>query len=254
MSILTDEMTWSFSRVSSFIDCPYKFFLHYIRGEKEAPRFFSDYGTLLHDLLAGYLRGDIPREQLPAEYLLRFRGEVRDAAPSRTVFQNYFRDGLGCLQNIPDRPEHILAVEKKLSFSVGGFPFIGFADLILLENSRLAIVDHKSRALTPRSPRRRRANEELDRYLRQLYLYSIPVAEEYGEPPGFLAFHCFRTREIITEPYRAERCEEAKQWAADTIRAAARETRWKPDIEPFRCRYLCGVSDRCDYYQMYKGG
>ena len=56
----------------------------------------------------------------------------------------------------------------------------GVIDLVgRSDTGGLVIVDHKSRALKPRSKRKKptKTNQELDEYLRQLYLYAVPEGE-----------------------------------------------------------------------------
>ena len=51
---LIDDMTWSYSRVKSFEDCPYKWFLKYIVGLHGKRMFFADYGTFMHKLMESF--------------------------------------------------------------------------------------------------------------------------------------------------------------------------------------------------------
>lgn len=53
-------MIWSFSKLERFIECPYSFYLHYIKKsdpQKEEGNAFSDYGTFAHSLLDGWAKG-----------------------------------------------------------------------------------------------------------------------------------------------------------------------------------------------------
>lgn len=70
----------------------------------------------------------------------------------------------------------------------------------------LCILDHKSRSLKPRSNRKKKpkTDEEPDQYLRQLYLYSIPITNEFGRMPAFLKFNCYRTGVRIKEPFHSQ--------------------------------------------------
>ena len=48
-----EDMTWSYSRLKAFEDCPYKWYLRYIRFPKAkgVDQFFADYGTFIHELI-----------------------------------------------------------------------------------------------------------------------------------------------------------------------------------------------------------
>ena len=131
--------------------------------------------------------------------------------------------------------------------------FTGFVDLIYQDkDGALCILDHKSRALKPRSGRKNptKTDLELDDYLRQLYLYSIPISKLYGRYPDFLEFNCYRTDVRIKEPFQMEVLDHTKKWALDTIDAIRNEESWKPNIDFWRCKYLCPFHDSCEYAEM----
>lgn len=252
-SLITSGMTWSYSRITSFERCPYQFFLTYIRPQTQAPMFFSDYGSLVHEILGLFYEGKLKKEELVSSYLTNFFHRVRGRAPSSAVYQNYLQQGVDCLKAVQRPEEKILGVEQRVEFSVGDLPFVGFVDLILQDaDGRLTICDHKSRALKPRSKsgKHTKSDEELDRYLRQLYLYSIPVTEQYGRKPDFLQFHCYRVGRTIREPFREPAFEDAKAWALETVQKINSETEWKPCIDYYRCRNLCGFHSFCEYYSL----
>ena len=250
-SLITEDMTWSYSRVSCFEQCPYQFFLKYITVSKKLPMFFSDYGSFLHDILSRFYTGQLSKDQLITYYLANFHSSVRGKAPNQKIYLNYFQQGVEYLRNISKPAGEIVAVEKSFSFDVDGLPFTGVADLLIRDGS-LVIWDHKARALKERSKRGKytKFDEELDRYLRQLYLYSIAVKNLYGEYPSHLAFNCYRTGQIIMEPFLVEGLLSAKAWAIDTISRVHLEEKFAPSVDFFRCRYLCDVHDDCEFYEI----
>lgn len=251
-SLITSGMTWSYSRLATFEHCPYKFFLTYIKPHEQAPMFFSDYGSFVHEILGKYYEGKLKKDALVSYYLANFTHRVKGSAPSSSIFQSYFRQGIECLKSAEMPKAQIIGVEQCVQFAIEGNPFVGFVDLILQDSqSNLAIIDHKSRALKARSTRGKytKSDETLDSYLRQLYLYSIPVSQQCGRYPSQLVFHCYRNREIIREPFREEGLQSAKQWAVDLIHRINTETKWEPCIDYYHCKYLCGVHDFCEYYQ-----
>ena len=247
---LIDLMTWSYSRLHAYHDCPYKFYLKYIERLEEKPMWFSGYGTLMHGILADFYTEKLARDEAELAYLSRFRREVPGRPPSPTIFQNYFQQGLAYCKAIQPSPYKILKVESNVRFELDGYRFTGFIDLLGVDDEGgLHIVDHKSRDLKPRSTRGKKtvADRTLDEYLRQLYLYSIPVATGYSRQPVDLVFNCFRKQNVMVEPFRAEGLEEAKVWALDTIHAIEKEKDWVPNCDPWKCRHLCGLCDQCEY-------
>ncbi len=250
---LIEDMVWSYSRLTSFDSCPYQFFLRYIHGAESSPRFFTSYGIFLHDLLAGYYAGELSKEQA----LLRFMGEyfeqVQGPRPGNVDAAKYFRQGAGCLRSLAPPPLPTVAVEQTLSFSVGGFPFTGRLDYLGRKDGRLVLVDHKSRILKPRSRRKNptKNDRRLDHMLRQLYLYAGAIREAYGEFPGALCFHCFRVGTVIQAPFQEDRYGEAIDWALSKIQEIQNAEEFPPKPDPFYCRYLCGVSEACEYCQEF---
>lgn len=250
---LIDSMTWSHSRIGSYEQCPYGFYLKYIDGCEEAPMFFSDFGSLVHDILARYYGGKITREAAESEYLIRFPAEVRGKAPSHDIRVNYFAQGLLCMRALSPIPGKILGIEEYVRFRIFDLQFIGFIDLIYTdEHDKLIILDHKSRTLRPRSKRRKptKTDEELDSYLRQLYMYAIPVKEMFGRYPDYLEFNCYRSGERIKEEFHTEALEATKEWAVGVIDRIRAEKEWNPDMEFWKCNNICGLHDQCEYAQM----
>lgn len=248
-----DAWVWSYSRITAFEDCPYGFFLKYIKKQKGVRHFFSDYGSFMHLIIQKFLTGELKREDLVGYYLTNFRKNVIGKAPSQSIFQNYFQQGLEYLKSFQPKDEQILGVEKEVSFCLDGKNFIGYIDKVS-DCDGIIITDNKSRALKPRSNRKKptKTDEDLDSYLKQLYLYSIPIEEEFGEVPSFLCFNCFRTQTEIVEPFDKVSYEKTKTWALDTIEAISKEENFNPNIEVFRCQNLCDMCDECEYYRMFK--
>lgn len=247
------DMTWSHSRLTSFDSCPYRWYLKYLRGVKGVPLFFSEYGKLIHELLADFYAGRKTGDEIYIEYLTQFRKRVPPGAPSRTVFSHYFSDGARFLSGIQMLKYKVIAVEQKLNFTVGGYSFIGFLDLLCEdENGDLVIIDNKSRNLRHRSNRGKKTkyDEELDEYLRQLYLYAAAVEQSYGRKPVLLCFNCFREGELIEEPFNEVVYQNVLKDTAKAIERIAKEEDFDPSIEFFKCNYLCDAKNSCEYFAL----
>lgn len=254
-SHIIDEMFWSYSRIAVYEDCPYRFYLKYIKKIEGVRHFFSDYGTFMHLVIQKFLTGELKKEELVGYYLTNFRKNVVGKAPNPKIFQSYFQQGLEYLKNIQTPTEEVLGVEKQVFFKIGDKNFIGYIDEVSRGEDGVAITDNKSRNLKPRSSRKKptKTDEELDKYLRQLYIYSVPIEREFGEAPKRLRFNCFRSQTEIDEPFDNEVFEKTKKWALNSIKKITDERDWKPDIEWWRCRYLCDVYNSCEYFQMFGG-
>ena len=249
---LIEDMEFSYSRLKSFKDCPYRWYLQYIRNQPQEPTFFASFGVFVHELIARKIQGE-PTDRLALEYLTGFRGRVRGPPPNTKVFNSYFQAGLEAIRRPLELPCKALEVETRYHFQVEEMPIQGVVDLIgRSEDDAFVIVDHKSRALKPRSGRKKptKYDQELDEYLRQLYLYAIPIFEKYGELPSELVFNCYRSGDTIREPFTPEGFSDAKQWALGTYHEILDASDFPPDIEFFKCSYLCQQKSNCEYYQL----
>jgi len=250
---------WSYSRLQQFHSCKYGWLLKYVFEVPQRRLFFSEYGKLMHELIAGALSGALTWRAAEAEFIRRFHGVLQCQehwkcfGRTGSIKAGYFMDGLRYLQSSGATLEELqpLAVESYVEFEVEGHPFCGYIDLIARDTTgAITIVDHKSRALKERGGRRVKSNALLDEYQRQLYLYSIPVAEQFG-PPEYLAFNCFRSGVLISEPFSQAAFEETIAWALRTIEDILLETDWLPCEDMWKCRYLCDVAGECEYANIH---
>ena len=214
--------------------------------------FFSDYGSYMHKLIELYLQGFLEKEELTGAYLSGFRRNVRGKAPSNKIFKSYFDQGYDYLSEIDFPYLSPIGVEQRVDFHVGGKPFTGIIDCVAMDDGKLVILDNKSRALKPRSGHQKptASDAELDSYLRQLYLYSVPMEQLYHTYPDRLEFNCFRTGQLISEPFRQEEFEKTKEWALKTIDTITENEDWSPKIDYWKCRYICDKGDDCCFFQM----
>lgn len=254
-SNIISDFTWSYSRLTCFENCPYQFFLSYIKQVPKKHLFFSDYGSLMHSILELRLKGKLSDGELVGYYLQNFRKEVKAQAPNRKIFQTYFQDGLNYLTDFIFPYDDILGVEVRSEFQVGGKNFVGVVDCVAGLGNLTIAVDHKSRILKPMSRRQKptKSDLELSAKLRQLQLYGMLIKDQFHKYPDRLDFNCFRSGEIISCPFDHSELETTKQWALDTIDRITYNDNWKPNMDYWKCRYLCDCSDHCEYYQTNRG-
>ena len=73
---LIDDMVWSYSRIKAFEDCPYRWYLKYIKKFHGKDMFFSSYGTFMHKLIELYHKGEKTPRQIVDMYLQDFKTEL----------------------------------------------------------------------------------------------------------------------------------------------------------------------------------
>ena len=246
------KMTWSYSRIDSFEPCRYKWFLRYIDdplGVKGKPMFYSSYGTFMHRLIERYYRGELSKDDMVLEFLTDFEDMVKGERPSNDIVHRYIQSGVAYLKSFKPFPYNVVDVEKKVTFKAMGHKFVGIIDYLGEKDGELYIVDNKSRDLKPRSKRKKPTlkDQELDAMLRQLYLYSVAIKQEYGKYPKALCFNCFKNGTFIEEPFDVVAYDAALRWADETIKKITNTKSFYPSIDFFFCKYLCDYSDECCY-------
>jgi len=247
---LIDDMVWSYSRIACYQQCGYKWFCKYIRGEREAPRFYTSYGSFLHKLIESYYRGSLKKSDMKMKFLTDFSTEVQGARPSEKIVQSYIEKGIAYLESFEPFPYNMIDVEMEVKYEINGIPFIGYIDYLGEKDGELYIVDNKSRDLKPRSTRKKptKKDEELDEMLVQLYLYAAAVEQIYGKFPKSLCFNCFKSGVFIEEPFVREKYDEAIKWALDMIGEIKEDENFRPSVEYFGCIHLCGLTSDCEYW------
>lgn len=229
-----------------------RWYLRYLKKLDKQDLFFASYGSFVHRIINYYYKGVIQEEGLRDYYLREFRNEVMGAAPSVKVFEKYFLDGLNYFNNFSQLPFNLVDTEIKINYKINRMSMVAIIDYLGEAEDGFVIVDHKSRNLKPRSnrPKPTKTDFELNSYLVQLYLYAEAVRQQYGELPKWLCFNCFRTNTLIKEPFDDEAFLHAKSWLKDKVKEISNETEFRPNAEWFKCKYLCDLKDKCEYFDL----
>ena len=253
---LIQDFTWSYSRISSYYNCKWKFFLRYIRESKEREQFYSSYGKFMHQLIERFYKKELTKSEMLMEFLLGYKDNVVGTKPPNVSGAAYIEKGVQYLRAFEPFPYEMVDVEKEVNFTVEGIPFTGFIDFLGKdENGDFVIIDNKSRDLKPRSGRAKPTtkDKELDQMLRQLYIYAIAVKEIYGKWPVALCFNCFKNQQFIIEEFDMNKCEEATQWVVDSVHEIEENMNWDGEYDFFTCNYICGLNHKCEIFAEEKG-
>ena len=265
-SFIIDSMVWSFSRLNGFYICPREWFQVYINCEEKADSFAAQFGSYMHKILELYAKGELDIFELSKYYEENYSENVTcDPPPNKYVDlgQKYYDAGLAYLDNINLELEkyEILGVEKKLDFKIGDYDFVGYIDLLLRdkENQEVIILDHKSAniGILKSGKIAKKDREHFEDFKRQLYLYSMPIIEEYGHVDK-LKWNLFKEQRFIEIHWNKEEYDTSIKWCIDTIEAIKNETSWRGNealikalsedkSEPFYCRFLCSQRFNCSW-------
>ena len=235
---------YSFSALTSFLQCPMSFYLHNIEGVPSDGNAFSDYGSYCHKLLEDWEKGTIPLFALADEYEEGYQSNVTHAFPAfpKGMPEKFFLAGLEYFENFSgfDEDYEILEVEKKFSIQIRGHEIHGIADVICRnkKTGKIEVIDHKSKSKAS-------MKKEYQIYKKQLYLYAIYIKQEYGEWPARLRFNMFREGYWITEDFDEAYVKETEDWIEDTIKKIEATKDWAICPNWFFCMQLCDVIGSC---------
>lgn len=256
-----DDMTWSYSRINSYYQCPYMFYLEYIKKADSVESAFSQWGTLCHGILDDYAKKNLLEFELGDAYEERYQEIMTERfPPNKWVDLNakYYDNGKEYFEDFDGFPEHweILASEQEIHIEIDGIKVRGYIDLIIRDkrDGRIIVVDHKSKA-------KFKNDEELEHYGYQLYFYAYWVHENYGEWPKELIFNMFRIRDEKHIPFTETGLQRAIAWLKENVAniyadeefldKVTRDCRKKGEEVPeytapdFFCQHLCSVRYHC---------
>lgn len=259
-NFIIDNMTWSFSRIQSFDQCPYAWKLKYLDEIKGIPNAYAQYGLFVHSILEKYFKNELSIFELSQYYSDYFNQYVTENFPRHPyvdLYESYYNKGKDYLDSFEGLDQYkILGTEGKIKLKIDNYNFTGYIDLLVEnQNGELEIIDHKTRDLKPRSNRKKptKSDGELDSYLRQLYLYAMYIHKKYNKYPKYLNFNIFRNNVWIKEEFKEGKLEEARQWLTNTIHNIEKEVEFKPKPDKFYCFNLCEFRRMCEPFRGVDG-
>lgn len=259
---IIDSMIWSFTRLNGFYNCKQEWKYTYLDVLPKSENGMAQFGTLCHKTLELYEKGKLDIFSVADYYKENFDLVVTERFPYnqyKDLRESYYQIGLDYFENLDLITEEyeILGIEKKVKFTIGDIPVMGYIDLLLrnINTGEITILDHKSASikLLKSGKVSKKDEEHFESFKKQLYLYSIPVVEEYGHV-DYLEWNMFKQGgERITIPWKKGECEAAGAWVLDTIKQIKEEEEWPPKLDPFYCRYLCCQRNNCeDRHALFK--
>lgn len=252
--IILDAMKFSFSSVNAYDTCPKMFYLKYLKGAAETDNAYAQWGRLVHKMYEIYFSSEITKKELIEKYIKMYNEYVTELFPFNllhNISNSYFTKGIDAINNIPYIEDEVVATEQYFDIEIGGYPTIGYIDMILKDaDNEYIIVDHKSRSKFKNKQERRN-------YFRQLYLYSAYIKQEFGKYPKTLKFNLFRENKIVEEPFDKDEYNKTIFWYTSTIDSIYNDSLFKDKFEmdenngidsyglirdDFFCKEICGVS------------
>ena len=252
------QMVWSYSRLSTYAQCKYQFYLKYIVNDDSdylsEGNYYAEVGSYVHGILEMIFNNKLSVEDA-AQYFVDHYDEnvlysVKKSIMDKTFEScaNYFADlSLEWLNNY-----EIVGVEKNIDINIEGYKFTGYIDLLLndKQTGEYIVVDHKS----SKYPFSKKTNKLLkaqeasyESYKKQMYLYCYAVKEIYGNYPKWIVWNHFKDQEIVKIPFNKNEFLESIKWFVDTIHKIEQDADYEETQDYFYCHNLCEFRHSCEY-------
>lgn len=238
-------MRYSFSKLTSFYECPYAFYRNYTKKEVGIDNQFASYGILVHSILERYGKGELKLNQLIDEFKSGFEMSISEPIImfGRDLTQSYFDKGVDFFTKFKGF-WGLTPLELECNFETQldeNNSLIGIIDLVAKDSDEnLIIIDHKSSS--------KFSKKELKEKARQLYLYSKAVKEKYGKFPNEVWFNHFKNNYLEKIKFSESDYDESISWALETIDKIESCIDFEPNnTDRFMCDYLCDYRENCDY-------
>lgn len=256
------KMTWSFSRVTAYDQCPYEWYLHYIlKDEDEYPEeqnYYAQVGGYVHKILAMIFEDRLKPDDAFDYYVDHFDENVTETTFQNTMDSTFDKcadylldvDKLNSLKN----DFEIIGVEKKVEFTLNGRKFIGFIDLLVKSKCTggYIVIDHKSSEYPfTKSGGVKASAKSYEKYKKQLYLYAHWVHEKYGEFPELLMWNHFKDGgQWAVIRFDQNEYEESIKWFCDQIDVIEADDEFEAKKDYFYCNNLCAYRNVCEYKDL----
>lgn len=252
MKPILDDMTWSYSRITSFENCPYEWYLHYIEEyDDKAGNIYGEFGSFCHSILEQYLNFKLEKEELLAYYLEYFDDFVTRTPWNSAAVDKLFGYGFDYFNEINFEPMSmdILGVEQKFEIELNGHKIKGFIDLVYRESDQIIVCDHKSceYPFTKKGLLKKGSEEKFESFKKQLYLYSIFIKEKYGIYPISLEWNFFRENKKHRIEFNKAELDQTIEWIKSQIDEIYNTEDFKPKPSYFYCNNLCDFRGLCEY-------
>lgn len=257
------DMTWSFSRIHSYEQCPYEFYLNYLFKDEDGHRiyegednFYGAFGSFCHELLAAVFNREISAEEAYIKYQEDYDDRLSEFWVKDSTKESYFYKGLRYFSdfNPETRDFDILGVEQKNYFTIGNYSFVAIIDLLLRKKStgQIILLDHKSSdyPIGKRGGVLKSKQKTFESYKRQLYLYCKPVFDSYGVYPSHIGWNYFKESKDLILPFDEVEYSDSINWAVNTIHQIEKEDQFPENIDHFYCTQLCRFrkgTSTCEY-------
>lgn len=254
-----DDMVWSYSRLTSFTQCKYAFYLKYIlKNEDEylpEGNYYAEIGIYVHEILAMIFEGKLLEDDASQYFIDHYDENVFYEVRQNTMNKTFEAcvDYLSQVDFSWLKDYDILGVELNTELKIGKYKFTGFIDLLIKnkKTGEITIIDHKSSA-SPLSKKTgqvlKNSQKNFEIYKKQMYLYSNAINELYGSMPKWIIWNHFKAGgEFVKIEFKQNEYENTMKWFNDTVKNIEKENDFSATPDFFYCTNLCDFRNSCEY-------
>lgn len=245
---MTDKPTYSYSRLNFYLTCPYGYNRKYNCGERGDGNWFSDVGSLVHQINDDYYTAGVEKgltiTEIRMVMILKFvRGwdliTSKPPAMMPNIKWKRFDQIIDYLSNfIPDLDMD--KVEEHIEWTLSdGTKMQCYID----EQVKYKVGAKKTLVGDIKSTYKREYDEQLN-------TYCLAYKAKNGQYPNTVYIRQYTDGKVIkwevTRPRKAE-IKDTESKLIETVRAIESDTEWKPKGERFFCQNLCGFRNSCKF-------
>lgn len=174
--------TYSYSRLTSYHNCEYGFYLHYILGLPSEQNIYGFMGGVTHELLERMQVGELTNSDAVAEFHNKMKesAELGMKFPSISIEQSYCAAVVDYLRRYKPYEGAQMEIEKEFKLTFGNVELLGFIDLVIIKGDGHALViDHKTSSKYSKADKAKHG--------RQLVIYALAL-EQMGYTVDYIGW------------------------------------------------------------------
>ena len=167
----------SYSRLDTFHNCPRSFYYTYVEGNRGGDNIYSFIGTIVHEIVEKLVKEEL---DIP-DALEQFYEAIEDADLlgfewlSEKTKSKYIFDIVHFIENFDSKAYSDAHIEDHFEVSIAGYPFHGFIDCWMEDESFVYIEDFKTSS--------KYSKKDLISHAKQLAIYAAAL-KEYADSVG----------------------------------------------------------------------
>ena len=250
-----DNMKFSYSSVTSFITCPYMFFLTYIQYEKRSSNFYADFGSFMHLVLEKYFTGELDIMELASYYEEHYDENVKSDVPAYPVGigDRYKADGMLFFENFDFNKDdyEVVFVEDIIETTHNDIKLVVKPDLVLKDKKtgEYLLLDYKTS--NPFSKDGKPDKKKMADYRKQMYLYAYFINHNREYKISKIRLWFVRVNKFDEFDYVEEDAGDVVNWFFNGILNIKFEEEFPPcDTvkNKFFCNCLCSMKAHCNFW------